>query len=51
MSKVVNFSLDDTYVGKMDKIAKKRETDRSKLLRKWINFHYNEEFETETKEQ
>lgn len=47
MSKVVNFSLDDEYVSKMDIIAKKEYTDRSKLLRKWIDQNYKEEYRNE----
>lgn len=47
MSKVVNFSLDDNYVSKMNEIAKREYTDRSKLLRKWIDKFYQEESEIE----
>lgn len=46
-SKVVNFSLNETYLEKMNKIAKKEYTDRSKLLRKWIDQNYKEVYDNE----
>lgn len=43
MSKSINFSLEEEYVIKMDKIAKEQYSDRTKLLRKWIDEHYKED--------
>lgn len=44
MSKSINFSLEEEYVIKMDKIAKAQYSDRTKLLRKWIDLNYKEEY-------
>jgi len=40
MRKVLNFVLEVEYIERMDKIAKKQYTDRTKLLRKWIDQNY-----------
>ena len=44
MSKVLNFVLEEEYIERMDKIAKKQYTDRTKLLRKWIDVNFKEEY-------
>ena len=46
MSKIVNFVLKEEYIERMDKIAKKQYTDRTKLLRKWIDEKHKEVFES-----
>jgi len=38
--KIVNFLLTDEYIEKMNEIAKEEYTDRTKLLRKWIDRNY-----------
>jgi len=40
MRKVLNFVLEVEYIERMHKIAKKQYTDRTKLLRKWIDQNY-----------
>lgn len=50
MIKMVNYkrisiSLDNEYIRKYDKIAKKQYSDRSKLLRKWIDQNFKEEYD------
>ena len=45
MSKILNFVLEVEYIERMDKIAKKQYTDRTKLLRKWIDTNYKEEYD------
>ena len=44
MRKVINFVIEQEYVERMDKIAKKQYTDRTKLLRKWIDENFKEEY-------
>ena len=44
-SKVVNFSLNEAYLEKFNRIAKAEFTDRSKLLRKWIDQNYKKEYD------
>ena len=45
MSKVVGFYLDDEYNKKLEQIAKAEYSDKSKLLRKWIDQNFKEEYE------
>ena len=45
MSKIVNFWLEEEYLTKMNQIAKSEYTDRTKLLRKWIDQNYKEEYD------
>lgn len=42
MSKVIPISLDEDYIKRFDLIAQKEYTDRSKLVRKWIDTYYKE---------
>lgn len=45
MSKVISISLDESYDSRFGKIAKAEYTDKSKLLRKWIDQNYKEEYD------
>jgi len=45
MSKVVGFYLDNEYNRKLELIAKAEYSDKSKLLRKWIDENYKEEYD------
>jgi len=38
-------TLDEEYKRKIDLIAEKEYTDRSKLIRRWIDNHYIENYE------
>lgn len=40
----ISISLDEKYNQKFELIAKKEYTDKSKLLRKWIDQNYKEEY-------
>lgn len=42
-SKVVGFYLNDNYIDKLEMIVKREYTDKSKLLRKWIDEKFEEE--------
>ena len=45
MSKVISISLDEEYNKRFEKIAKAEYSDKSKLLRKWIDQNYKEEYD------
>ena len=49
MSKVISISLDEEYNRRFESIAKKEYTDKSKLIRKWIDMNYKEEYDNEPK--
>lgn len=42
MSKIISISLDEEYIKKFELIAKKTYSDRSKLVRKWIDQNFME---------
>ena len=42
MSKIITISIDDEYLEKLDIIVKIHFTDRSKLIRKWIDDEYSD---------
>lgn len=46
MSNRITISLNDEYKERLDLIAKNEFTDRSKIIRKWINENFREEYET-----
>ena len=50
MSINVTLSLDREYLRKMDEIVKRLYTDRSKLLRKWIDQNYKEDYKSGNKD-
>lgn len=45
MSKVISISLDEEYNQKLELIAKYQYTDKSKLVRKWIDENFKEEYQ------
>ena len=45
MSKTLTVSINDEYLKKFDTIVKNEFSDRSKLLRKWIDENYKPEYE------
>ena len=47
MSKVVHVALDEEDYQKYELIAKAEYSDKSKLLRKWINENFKEEYDNE----
>ena len=44
MSKTLTVSINDVYLKKLDLIAEHEWSDRSKLLRKWIDENFKEEY-------
>ena len=40
MSKIITVSLDEDYLKKFDEIVEKEYSDRSKLIRKWIDEYF-----------
>ena len=44
MSKNITISMKEGYVKKLDLIAKNEWSDRSKLIRKWIEENFKEEY-------
>lgn len=47
MSKIIAISLNDEYNKKFALIAKAEYSDKSKLVRKWIDQNYKEDYATE----
>ncbi len=45
MSKVVHIALNESDYMKFEQIAKAEYSDKSKLLRKWIDQNFKEEYE------
>ena len=45
--KIYNVSLEPEYNEKWDLIAKKTYSDKSKILRKWIDENWKEEYKNE----
>lgn len=39
MSKIITISIDEDSLNKLDALVKKEYTDRSKIIRKWLNEH------------
>ena len=48
--KKVTISLENKYIRKIEIIAKMEYTDRSKLIRKWIDANFKEEYQEELEE-
>lgn len=48
MSKIVTISLDEDYNRKLELIAKAEYSDKSKLVRKWIDQNFKEEYDDES---
>ena len=46
MSKLVTISLDEDYNRRFSLIAKNEYSDKSKLVRKWIDEKFKEEYES-----
>lgn len=44
MSKTLTISINEGYVKKLDLIAENEFSDRSKLIRKWIDENFKEEY-------
>jgi len=51
MSKVVGFYIDEEYKRKLELIAKAEYSDNSKLLRKWIDMNYKEEYDENNEQE
>lgn len=47
MSKIITISLDEEYNERFEIIAKHFYSDKSKMLRKWIDENYKEEYKTD----
>ena len=41
MSKIITISIDEKHLMMLDEIVEREDSDRSKLVRKWIRDNYN----------